>query len=75
MHCPDSKRELDSQFIRRGLAAIEATKHNGSGIPAALVIAKLEAKLAAAKKAKSELPPFATNVKTISTEHCKRKTY
>ena len=43
-------RRLDqAEFLRRGLAAIERTVANGDGIPAASVIAKLEAKLAAAK--------------------------
>lgn len=41
--------EAESQFIRRGIAAIEATRRNGTGIPAAAVIAKLDAKLAQAK--------------------------
>ena len=47
-----AKRKNQAEFIRRGIAAIEATQRDGSGIPAAAVIAKLEAKLASAKLAK-----------------------
>jgi hypothetical protein len=47
-----AKRKNQAEFVRRGIAAIEATKRDGSGIPAAVVIAKLEAKLANAKLAK-----------------------
>ena len=45
-----AKRKNQAEFVRRGIAAIEATKRDGSGIPADLVIAKLEAKLAAARQ-------------------------
>ena len=48
------KRKNQAEFIRRGMAAIDATQRDGSGIPAELVIAKLEAKLAAARKIKAE---------------------
>ena len=41
-----AKRKNQAEFIRRGIAAIEATQRDGSGIPANVVIAKLEAKLA-----------------------------
>ena len=44
-----AKRKNQAEFIRRGVAAIEATQLDGSGIPADQVIAKLEAKLAAAR--------------------------
>ncbi|MDO8769597.1 MAG: YlcI/YnfO family protein [Burkholderiaceae bacterium] len=47
-----AKRKNQAEFIRRGMAAIEATKRAGGGIPAEAVIAKLEAKLAAARQAK-----------------------
>lgn len=47
-----AKRKNQAEFVRRGIAAIEATKRDGSAIPAAVVIAKLEAKLANAKLAK-----------------------
>lgn len=48
-----AKRKNQAEFIRRGIAAIEATKRDGNGLPADLVIAKLEAKLAAAKLTKA----------------------
>ena len=40
---------MEAEFIRRGIAAIDATRRDASGIPADRVIAQLEAKLAAAK--------------------------
>ena len=49
-----AKRKNQAEFIRRGMAAIDATQRDGSGIPAELGIAKLEAKLAAARKLKAE---------------------
>ena len=49
-----AKRKNQAEFIRRGMAAIDATQRDGSGIPADLVIAQLEAKLAAARKLKAE---------------------
>lgn len=58
MNISDSKRKPESQFIRRGMAAIEATKRDGSGIPAALVIAKLEAKLAQAEQSKGQIAKY-----------------
>lgn len=47
-----AKRKNQAEFIRRGIAAIDATKRNGDGIAAEVVIGKLEAKLAAARQAK-----------------------
>jgi hypothetical protein len=47
------RRKTQAEFIERGIAAIEATKKDG-GIPAGEVIARLEAKLAAAKQAKAQ---------------------
>ena len=44
-----ARRKDQSEFVRRGLAAIERTKQAQDGIPASAVIAKLEAKLQAAK--------------------------
>ncbi len=44
------RRQVQTEFMRRGLASIQATVAAGSGIPAESVIAKLEAKLAAAKQ-------------------------
>ena len=43
-----AKRKTQAEFVRRGMAAIDATNRSGSGIPADVVLAKLEAKLAAA---------------------------
>lgn len=45
------KRKNQAEFVRRGIAAIESTKQSGAGIPAEVVIARLEAKLSAARKA------------------------
>lgn len=50
-----SKRKSQAEFVRRGIAAIEQTKRTGDGIPDEVVIAKLEAKLAAARQAKAQL--------------------
>ena len=44
-----AKRKNQAEFVRRGMAAIEATQRDGNGIPAEQVMTKLEAKLAAAK--------------------------
>jgi Arc/MetJ-type ribon-helix-helix transcriptional regulator len=45
-----AKRKNQAEFIRRGIVAIEATKRDGSGVPADQVVAKLEAKLADARQ-------------------------
>jgi hypothetical protein len=47
-----AKRKTQAEFVRRGMAAIEATQREANGIPANRVIAKLEAKLMAAKQGK-----------------------
>ncbi len=44
------RRKTEAEFVRRGLAAITRTRKDGTGIPADAVIAKLEARLAAARK-------------------------
>jgi hypothetical protein len=49
-----AKRKTQAEFVRRGMAAIEETKRNSSGISADVVLAKLEAKLAAAKQLKAQ---------------------
>jgi predicted transcriptional regulator len=49
-----TKRKTQTEFIRRGIAAIEATQRDGNGVPAEQVIAKLEAKLAAARQVKAK---------------------
>jgi tRNA(Ile2) C34 agmatinyltransferase TiaS len=48
------RRKTQAEFIKRGIAAVEATKREGGGIPAGAVIAKLEAKLSAARQAKAQ---------------------
>jgi hypothetical protein len=50
------RRQEQAEFVRRGLAAIEQTEAAGDGVPAAAVIAKLEAKLAAARRTKAARP-------------------
>jgi hypothetical protein len=47
-----ARRKTQAEFIRRGIVAIEATKRDDNAIPADQVMAKLDAKLAAAKKGK-----------------------
>ena len=47
-------RKNQSEFVRRGITAIEDTKRTGESIPAEIVIAKLEAKLAAARLTKAQ---------------------
>jgi hypothetical protein len=44
-----AKPKTEAEFIRRGIAAIDATRRDGNGISAGRVIAQLDAKLAAAK--------------------------
>ena len=48
------RRKTQAEFIKRGIASIELTKREGGGVPAEVVIAKLEAKLAAARQAKAQ---------------------
>jgi len=45
-----TRRRVQSEFVRRGFAAINRTIAAGDGIPAETVIARLESKLAAARK-------------------------
>ena len=49
-----AKRKAQAEFIRRGIVAIEAAQRDASGIPADLVMATLEAKLAQAKQVKAQ---------------------
>ena len=44
------KRQYQAEFVRRGLASIEEAKRAGGGIAADMVMAQLEAKLAAARQ-------------------------
>ena len=43
------RRKAQAEFVRRGLEAIAETKRAGNGIPADVLIRKLEDKLAAAR--------------------------
>ena len=43
-----TRRKTQAEFIKRGITSIEATKKGGGGIPAEVVIARLQAKLSAA---------------------------
>ena len=45
-------RKSQAEFVQRGLTAIEQTKAQGNGVPAGVVVATLEARLAAARLAK-----------------------
>jgi len=45
-----TRRREQSEFVRRGLAAIARSEADGDWIPAEVVIAKLEAKVAAARE-------------------------
>lgn len=47
-----NRRRMQAEFIQRGMAAIERTVAADDAIPADAVLAKLEQKLAAARKAK-----------------------
>lgn len=48
-----ARRREQAEFVKRGLLAIERTETAGDGVPAAAVLAKLEAKLAEAKRIKA----------------------
>lgn len=47
-----ARRRMQSEFIRRGLNAIQDTVASGNGIATDVVLAKLENKLAAARRAR-----------------------
>lgn len=47
-------RKHQAEFLRRGIAAIEETKRAGEGLSADTVLARLEAKLAAARQTQSQ---------------------
>ena len=47
---PPMRVALASEFLRRGIAAIEEAKRVGGGIAAEVVLAKLEAKLVAVRR-------------------------
>ena len=48
------KRVDQAEFVQRGIASIQEAKHAGNSVAAELVIAKLEAKLAAARRANAQ---------------------
>jgi predicted transcriptional regulator len=45
-----ARRRDQAEFVRRGMAAIARSDVAGDGVPAEAVLAKLDARLAAAKK-------------------------
>ena len=45
------KRECQAEFVQRGVAAIRETQRTGYGVPASEVLARLEARLLAARQA------------------------
>lgn len=47
------RRRHQAKFVSCGIVAIQETQRTGSGIPAEQVVARLEAKLNAARQAKS----------------------
>ena len=49
-----ARRRDQSEFVRRGLAAIARSEAAGDWVPADTVIAKLEAKVAAARERQKE---------------------
>ena len=49
-----AKRQFQSEFVLRGLAAIDEVKRKGHGISAEVVLAQLQAKLVAAKRVKTK---------------------
>ncbi|WP_300109461.1 YlcI/YnfO family protein [Rhodoferax sp.] len=51
-----SRRREQSEFVRRGLAAIARSEAAGDWIPAETVIAKLEAKVAVARERQKNHP-------------------
>mgnify|MGYP006898395587 FL=1 len=50
-----SRRRDQTEFVRRGLASIARSEADGDWIPAETVLAKLEAKVAAARKGQGGL--------------------
>ena len=47
-------RKSQAEFVQRGLTAIEQTKAQGNGVPAGVVVATLDVRLAAARLAKRQ---------------------
>ena len=48
-----ARRRMQSEFVRRGLSAIQDTVASGNGIAADVVLANLESKLTAARRARA----------------------
>jgi len=48
------KRKHQAEFVRRGIAAIQDTQRTCTGIPADQVVARLEARLKAARQTKAQ---------------------
>jgi hypothetical protein len=48
------KRKHQAEFVRRGLVAIEDTQRTGGGLTADAVVARLEAKLQAARQTQAQ---------------------
>lgn len=47
------RRKHQAEFVRRGIAAIQETRFSGSGVPAEQVVARLEDRLNAARRAEA----------------------
>lgn len=50
------KRQTQTEFVRRGMHAIQETQRLGNGMASADVLAQLDAKLAAARKTMAQRP-------------------
>lgn len=48
------RRKQQAEFVRRGIVAIQDTQLTGTGIPAEQLVARLEARLNAARQARSQ---------------------
>jgi vancomycin resistance protein YoaR len=64
------RRKSEAEFVRRGLAAIACTRKDGNGVPADAVIAKLEARLAAARKTLPTARSAAARRRRATTASC-----
>jgi predicted transcriptional regulator len=56
-----ARRKSQAEFVRRGMASIDETKGLNNGVPADVVLAKLEARLAAAKQAMAQRKQLPTH--------------
>lgn len=48
------KRKHQTEFVRRGIASIQDTQRTGAGVPADKMLARLQARLDAAKLARAQ---------------------